>query len=173
MTAKPTSLFSGKRLWLWIAAFFGTVILAMIVVYLIKKSKSPATGPKQQPPLPSAPAFPSVPTTSTPPIVPSDSVSQGNNQPVDVYNANWAYVQEVAWKMYDTYFDRNSYKCEVTNGIIEMGENDLRALVQLYKQWYNRSLKTDYCQKITSSGCWSSWWDDKPAEACSRLKQLN
>lgn len=170
---------TGNRLWLWVLAFFGLVLLVMVVVYLVKKGQQSAkgsTGQKAPSSGTSAPPYipPTLPGSSTPPALPPEPTSgQGSSKPVDVYNANWAYLQEIAWKMYDTYFDRNDFRCEVSNGIIEMGENDLRALVQLYKQWYNRSLKNDYCQKITASGCWTSWWDDKPATACNRLKQLN
>ena len=184
MTAKSpsTAQFSGNRLWLWVLAFFGLVLVAMVVAYLVKKAREQqaaknGTGQNPAPtnhPVPPAWTPPTTgPSTSTPPFVPPSNTTSPVDKPVELNQVNWEYIREIAWKMNDTYLDRKDYRCEVTNGIIEMGENDLRALAQLYKQWYSRSLKIDYCTKITASGCWTSWWDDKPAAACSRLKTLN
>lgn len=184
MTAKTTTgkLFTGKRPWVWVLAFFGVVLVVMAIVWLIRRSKQTQqqAGNGNQAPGTQFPPYNPAPSTSTPPYVPKNNPNNPNNpsngggvNPNDMYNVNWAYVQDLAWKMYDTYFDRGGYKCEITNGIIEMGANDLRALNETYQKWYNRNLKTDYCQKIQSSGCWTSMWDDKPAKACNRLNNLN
>jgi len=171
------SLFSGNRLLVWVLAFFGVALVAMGIVWLVRKSKQGSTA-TDNPALPGSgtPQFPPykpTPPTSTPPYIPTNNPNNGNSGNTDVYNVNWAYVQELSWKMYDTYFDRNSYKCELTNGIVEMGDTDLRALKENYRQWYSRNLANDYCQKIKSSGCWTAFWDDKPAKACNRLNSLN
>lgn len=180
MTAKKTTgkLFTGKRPWAWVLAFFGMVFVVMAIVWLVRKAKQPPQpGGGNQAPGPQFPPYNPAPSTSTPPYIPTNNPNNPNSgggvNPTDVYNVNWSYVQELAWKMHDTYFDRGSYKCELTNGIIEMGVHDLRALNETYRKWYNRNLKTDYCQKIQSSGCWTSFWDDKPNKACNRLNNLN
>lgn len=175
MTAKsPLQIINpaGKHLWVWVLGFFGVVLIGLVVAYLLKKAKGqspqPSNGQNQPQGTDPVPPVVTPPPTSTPPYIPTDNPAT----PVDVYNVNWAYVQDLSWKMYETYFGRNSYACELSNGVIEMGDNDLRAFVQTYKQWYNRNLKDDYCNKVKSSDCWTSWWDDKPATACNRLKNL-
>lgn len=180
MTAKNTTgkLLTGKRPWVLVLAFFGVLLVGMAIVWLVRKSKqSSQTGAGGSSSGTQFPPYNPSPSTSTPPYVPKNNPNNpsgnGGANPNGVYNVNWAYVQELAWKMHDTYFDRGSYKCEITNGIIEMGVNDLRALNETYQKWYNRNLKTDYCQKIQSSGCWTTYWDDKPEKACNRLNNLN
>jgi len=180
MTAntKTGNLFTGNRLWLWVLVFFGVILVGMVIVWLVRKAKQESqtgsgnpTGTGNSQSLP----YNAAPPTSAPAYRPTNNPNNPNNgnSGADVYNVNWAYIQDLAWKMHDTYFDRGSYKCELTNGIVEMGINDLRALNDTYRQWYNRTLASDYCDKIKYSGCWTSIWDDKPAKACNRLKALN
>jgi len=173
-----------KRFLLWATLVFVVVVIVLVIVALLKKSKSktgsntqtdvytgPLTGPVVLPPI------------STPPIVPvnpappATNPSQPTQLPGQALEVNWTYITDLTWKLYEVATKNDgtnpglaAYRCEISNGIIEMGERDLSAFSQLYKQWYNRSLRVDYCTKVTSSGCWTAFWDSKPETACKRLK---
>jgi len=172
MTAKPTTIISKqtKRWLLWLLMAFGVAIVVMLIVYW-RKQQAASAKLKNKPTTP-APPIPVQPPVNLPgkPEVPGLPTSV----PTQVLDVHWAYIQELAWKAKDTFDGKtnNDYVCELTNGVVEMGDVDLKYLVALYKQWYNGDFVSDFCGKITYSYCWSSLWDGKPKKACDRLKNL-
>ena len=176
-----------KRILLWILLGFVTVVAVLIVWALVKKTAAKKNSPMAAPRQPgntgtTVPTLPvDVPGTATPPILPGGtSTGSGNGGvvlPSEVLEINWNYINDLAWKMDEVTRAESvlnpgiaAYRCEITNGILEMGARDLSALVQTYRQWYGRSFRDNYCQKVTSSGCWTSLWDSKPQQACNKLK---
>jgi|GEM_PF-4630986 len=181
MTAKIS-----KRVWIWALAIFGGLLILTAVLAIITNKKKKGPAKNQQTGSGSQVIDPSLPPSSgntppkqtpkqTPPVqTPAPPKPTPGSVPYDVYSINWAYVQELCWKMHATRWDAKStqYTCEITNGIITMGLEDLKALVDTYKRWYNRSFKDDYCDRVKSSGCWDSLWSTKPSQACKRLQTV-
>lgn len=164
MTAKAP-LFD-RSFWRWLAIGVGLVVLAVVVVVLRARAKAKAGAPTIRPnPIP--------PGTVSPPQIPPTPVITPAPTPTPtgtLQQVNYEYIRDLAWKMNDTVGGRGDYACEITNGVLEMGDHDLAAFAGLYASWYGRALKDDYCGKIQNSGCWTSWWDGKHARACTRLK---
>ena len=175
MTAKIS-----KRVWIWALAIFGGLLILTAVLAIItnKKKKGPA---KQTGSGGSQVIDPSLPSggsgntpKQTPPVQPPVPAKPApGSVPFDVYSIHWEYVQGLCWKMFSTMWnDPFQYSCEITNGVLEMGTDDLKALVDTYKRWYNRSFKDDYCARVKNSGCWDSLWSSKPTQACKRLQNV-
>lgn len=177
-TFLPPAPPASTKTWVWaIVGVFGLGALVMVAIRLLRPKPKAAAEPGagNTPPLP-YPSFPDLPT-QTPPILPPSTTppSSGNNSSipgVDVYGTNWSYIQELAWKTQSTIYEGKDYMCEVTNGVLEMGDNDLRAFIALYSNWYNRRFQDDYCKHWTTSGCTLSWFEDKEKKACTRLRNL-
>lgn len=175
-----------KRFLLWATLVFVVIVIVMIVVYFVKKDDNKETPGDTLAGAPTGPLTGPVvvlPPTSTPPIVPANPAPPATNPgqstplPGTTLEVIWTYISDLTWKMNDVVTKGDAtnpglaaYRCEITNRIIEMGERDLSAFSQLYRKWYNRSLRDDYCAKVKSSGCWTTLWDSKPAAACKRLK---
>ncbi len=181
MTANKVS----KKVWIWALAIFGGLLILTAVLAIITSKKKKGAAKKPQTGSGTPVIDPSLPPSSgntqnqtpkqTPPVqTPAPPKPSPGTVPYDVYTIHWDYVQGLCWKMYATRWDANStqHTCEITNGIIGMGIDDLKALVDTYKRWYNRSFKDDYCDRVKSSGCWDSWWSTKPAQACKRLQTV-
>lgn len=111
-------------------------------------------------------------TTPAPGGNPKEDSKTGNDPSIPAgINAN--YVQEMAWKFNDYVTKgRLDYACEVSNGIVTMGLNDLKALAETYEKWYGQKLANDYCTKLNGSGCVTSIFDGVHTKACNRLKSL-
>ena len=171
-----------KRFLLWATLVFVIIVIILIVVALVKKKSEPQKTTANTQFNPGGPLTGPIvlPPMSTPPIInnPTQPASTPPTQlPGQALEVNWSYITDLAWKLNDVVTKSDvanpglaAYRCEITNGITEMGERDLSAFVQLYRQWYKRSLRDDYCARVTSSGCWTAFWDAKPAAACKRLK---
>lgn len=177
----PTLPAVGTRRWLWwLLAGFGGIVVIMVVVYYSKKSvrrpgasNNPAGNPTNADGTP-GPVLPDLPPMTTPPYVPPviPTPTPAPNDGVDPLSVNWDYVKGIAWKTRASIYEGQDYRCEVTNGIIEMGEQDLKALNLIYKQYYNGSLQMDYCNNWKDSGCFGSWFESKEQTACERLKNI-
>jgi len=149
-----------KRLMLWMLLGFGVALLVMVVLKMKRQKADVAKATAKTPPPGTKGNAGTLPTN-----FPKD--------PVDKDKVNQDYVNGIAWKMNDVATKgADGYKCEVTNGIITMGDDDLRALVMTYQSWYKRALADDYCGKLNNSGCGSLLGDGKYTKACERLKKI-
>lgn len=168
MTANGTAFFD-RRFWVWLGAGIGIVVLAVVVVVARAKAKVKGNSTGNQPdPLPADSARPPFWPTPNPGQVITPSPTP--NPTPQVQQINYEYVRDLTWKMDATINGQGDHTCEITNGVLEMGSHDLAAFAALYLNWYGRALKDDYCNRVQSSGCWSSWWDGKHTQACTRLQ---
>ena len=175
-TTQTTILKYANNRWLWVVLALALLLVAvLIIVSRLKKTAKPTGVTKPgstHVPVP----VPALPPISTPPYIPTNS--SGTAIPpfaappasgIDVFSVNWTYINDLAWKTDNTCYRGEDHSCEITNGINSMGDNDLKAFMLLYKQWYNRALAYDYCNKITKSSC-QGWLEaDQHKKACNRL----
>ena len=170
MTAKsfiPAIPASGTRRWLWLLLLgFGGFVVVLVVVYVLRKKAMPPITK-----LPGTNADGTPPANNGTGIPPVTGAGNGNTPASTVVNQD--YIEMLAWKLKATLDEGQDHGCEVTNGIVEMGETDLTAFMQLYENWYGKNLTAEYCNRMKDSACWTSLWDGKKDKACQRLSLLN